>query len=446
MASTESLIYMMKVFDEYLQNGRKEPDLEYFILLVIQILHIQVHGYDEQGQSVLRLSSTTDASDPLFNDPPFRQSLIDKAKAEQVFMQSDHGAVIYGGIKGKQRVYLFGPAIVGTVDDEAAGFHAVRHHCPEQVYLTKTDVPSFASALILLHSINTGETLSMSSFIARSFLNATTLLSLEKKLSDITVLNIEGQPHHPLSMETRVLENIRLGEPDNLMASLDFPYPGRRGTLAHDVLRSEKNIGIIDVTLSCRSAISGGLEVESAYVVADAFILQVEEAKSPQEVFAVKTAAQLRFAQLVKEAKGSKKDYLMLNQPPMPDEKAQTSQNQGEEADSNLRHEKIVETVKNYVLRFIHNKLTVEIISTDLKISKSYLQHVFKEHAGVSLMRYCRQEKIKVAKQMLKYTDYSIAEITSLLNFCSQSHFTKLFKKETGQTPDLYRLKFKVTI
>ncbi len=446
MAPTENMVSLMNAFDEYLQNSRRSPDLEYFLLLIIHMLHIQVHGYNENDELMLRLAATTDAEDPLHNDPEFRGRLIDKARKERVFIQSDHGSVIYGGIRGPDCVYIFGPATVGPADEETASFQAVRHHCPEPVYLTKTDVPSFASALILLHSINTGETLSMTSFIARSFLNTTVLLSIEKKVGDITVLNIEGQPHHPLSMETMVMENIRLGDPDKLLASLDFPYPGRRGTLAHDVLRSEKNIGIIDVTLSCRSAISGGLEVESAYVVADAFILQVEEAMTPQEVFAIKTASQLRFAQLVREANGGKRDYLQLNRPPAAGSRAPAAAAVPEEIDNGMRQGKIVETVKNYVQRFIHNKLTVEIIARDLKISKSYLQHVFKEKEGIPLMRYCRQEKIKTAMQMLKTTDYSIAEITLLLNFCSQSHFTQLFKKETGQTPDLYRLKFKVTI
>lgn len=457
MSPNESFITLMKAFDDYAQACNGRPDFEYYLLLIIQMLHIQVHGYDAGNKLQVRLASTTDEADPLHNDQEFLNRLLQKARAEKVFIESDHGSVVYGGLTAgpdddTQYTYIFGPVMIGSPNQETAEFHAVRHHCPEEVYLTKGDIPSFASALLLMHAINTGEALSLNSFIARSFLNSIILKSLDKKLGDVTVLNIEGQPHHPLSMETRVLENIRLGDPDNLMKSLDYPYPGRRGTLAHDTLRSEKNIGIIDVTLSCRSAISGGLEVESAYVVADAFILQVEDAKTPQEVFAVKTAAQLRFAQLVKEAKGKTQDYLKLNKPPVPvhHETAVQPRSATPAAatadDSKLRQDKIVETVKNHVKRFINTKLTIDGISTELNLSKSYLQHVFKKHEGISLMRYCRQEKIKTAKKMLKDTDYSIAEITALLNFCSQSHFTQMFKKETGETPDVYRLKFKVTI
>ncbi len=419
--------------------------LEYYIKLIIQMLHIQVHCYKDDGTLALKLaySMADGAGDPLGSDDDFRRQLVTQAQQEKVFITSDHGPIVYGGLTVHSQVIIFGPVIIGTPQDDIARLHGLRHHCAP-AYLTKGDVPSFCSALLLLNSVFNKEDLSLNAFIARSFLNATILKSLDRKISDITALNIEGQPHHPLSMETRVLENIRLGDPDKLMESLDYPYPGRRGTLATDILRSEKNIGIIDVTLSARAAISGGLEVERAYVVADAFILQVEDAKTPQEVFAVKTAAQLRFAQLVKEHSGLAEDYLKLNQPPLP--QAPDSMDVSPNRAAQERQDKIVATIKNYVQRSIHTKLSIDAISRDLKLSKAYMQRIFRQKEHISLMRYCRHEKIKVAQQLLRDSDYSIAEITEMLNFCSQSHFTQCFRKEVGITPDIYRLKHKVTI
>ncbi|WP_233512105.1 AraC family transcriptional regulator [Absiella sp. AM54-8XD] len=37
------------------------------------------------------------------------------------------------------------------------------------------------------------------------------------------------------------------------------------------------------------------------------------------------------------------------------------------------------------------------------------------------------------------FTDYSFQEISSLLNFTSQSHFTQRFKQICGQTPKGFR-------
>ncbi len=43
---------------------------------------------------------------------------------------------------------------------------------------------------------------------------------------------------------------------------------------------------------------------------------------------------------------------------------------------------------------------------------------------------------------MLKYSDYTYAEISSFLNFSSQSHFIRVFKKQKGITPRQYREKY----
>ena len=45
---------------------------------------------------------------------------------------------------------------------------------------------------------------------------------------------------------------------------------------------------------------------------------------------------------------------------------------------------------------------------------------------------------------MLKFSQYSIQRISSYFGFCSQSHFTKHFKKITGMTPGTYRKKYMV--
>ena len=426
------LISLKNIHEDSSHQSNDTSLLEFYLRHVIHILHVQLHVYDENDNLTMRLSSTLPSADPLANDAKFLSFLLEKAKQEGVFLCSDHGPIVYGGLFVENHSVILGPVAIGTPDHNIAELHSIYHHCTN-AYITKGDIPSFASTLIMLYSIFTGKRMSLNKFIMHSFLNSTVLKSLEQKITEITALNMEGQPHHPLSMETRVLDNIRLGDPDNLLKSLDYPYPGRRGTLASDPLRSEKNIGIIDVSLAARAAISGGLEVEDAYIVADAFILEVEEAKTPQEVFAVKSTAQMRFAQMVQDAVS----------------KQNVGVGEGINNDDDVnsaKQLKLIASIKNYVKRNINNKLTIGSICEDLKVSGSYLQHVFRQCEGITLMRYCRKEKVKVAAQLLRNSDYSIAEITDMLNFCSKSHFTQIFKLENGETPDVYRLKNKITI
>lgn len=46
---------------------------------------------------------------------------------------------------------------------------------------------------------------------------------------------------------------------------------------------------------------------------------------------------------------------------------------------------------------------------------------------------------MEAAENMLKFSDYTYAEISSILAFSSQSHFARVFKQRTGYTPKQYR-------
>lgn len=51
------------------------------------------------------------------------------------------------------------------------------------------------------------------------------------------------------------------------------------------------------------------------------------------------------------------------------------------------------------------------------------------------------REKLRVAKNMLEYSDYSCTEIAGYLAFSQDSYFGKVFRQETGLTPTEYRKK-----
>lgn len=74
-----------------------------------------------------------------------------------------------------------------------------------------------------------------------------------------------------------------------------------------------------------------------------------------------------------------------------------------------------------------------------LGITPDYLSKIFKKTEGVSLKRYILQERITRAENLLRYSEYSIIEISKYLGFSTQSHFTQVFKKYCGMTPQAFR-------
>jgi AraC-like DNA-binding protein len=68
-----------------------------------------------------------------------------------------------------------------------------------------------------------------------------------------------------------------------------------------------------------------------------------------------------------------------------------------------------------------------------------YLSALFKKTEQITITDYILREKVKLAKNLLTYSEYTIEHIGLYLGFSSQSHFGKVFKKYTGVTPNLYR-------
>ncbi len=93
----------------------------------------------------------------------------------------------------------------------------------------------------------------------------------------------------------------------------------------------------------------------------------------------------------------------------------------------------------NYIYAHIKERITIEDLASACGNSTSYISRLFKQEMNMSASDYIRQVKIDKAKNLLRFSEYSMVEISSYLAFSSQSHFIKLFKEETGMTPKRYR-------
>lgn len=78
--------------------------------------------------------------------------------------------------------------------------------------------------------------------------------------------------------------------------------------------------------------------------------------------------------------------------------------------------------------------------STELEINPAYLSREFSKYFdNMSFGDYIRKMRIDKAVLLLETTVYSLTEIAYLTGFSDQSHFTRIFKKQTGENPSVYR-------
>lgn len=93
----------------------------------------------------------------------------------------------------------------------------------------------------------------------------------------------------------------------------------------------------------------------------------------------------------------------------------------------------------NYIYSHLHSRISVLELSEVTQLHPNYLSRLFHQQMGVSIHEYIKKEKIREAKNMLRFSDKSCAEIANILCFSSQSHFIKVFKEEENITPKKYR-------
>ena len=72
-------------------------------------------------------------------------------------------------------------------------------------------------------------------------------------------------------------------------------------------------------------------------------------------------------------------------------------------------------------------------------LNPSYLSKLFAREMGMGVKDYIINAKINTAKNILRYSQFPILDISISLGYSSQSAFTAAFRKATGMTPKKYR-------
>ena len=84
--------------------------------------------------------------------------------------------------------------------------------------------------------------------------------------------------------------------------------------------------------------------------------------------------------------------------------------------------------------------LSLQEVSQSLRVHPAYLSREFSKYFdNLSFGEYIRKLRIEKAIKFLETTKYSLSEIAYLTGFSDQSHFARVFKKQTGLQPTVYK-------
>ena len=218
-------------------------------------------------------------------------------------------------------------------------------------------------------------------------------------------------PHAPYGPEFAFYVSVKSGDVGKVTKLCENAFTDKigLGQLSDNPLRNIRYHFIITVAMVARYCIEGGMEHEAAYRLSDFYIQQADQCTAIDQISQLHSIMTIDYT---KRMKALKKDKI-LSKP-------------------------IVKCI-DYIYENLNVRITVAMLAEYIKLHPSYLSKLFKKETGISISMYIQKRKIETAQNMLKYSEYSPAQISSILAFPTQSYFIEVFKKRVGMTPKKYQ-------
>ena len=216
--------------------------------------------------------------------------------------------------------------------------------------------------------------------------------------------------HGTYENEKILLRLIREGDPSYKQHLQAMSTTGRVGDISDGTaLRQLKNMILVNITLTSRAAMEGGLPPETAYTVSDRYFQAVEKTNSIQSIIDINSTMQEDFVQRVRRFR------------------------------QNSSLSKPIRICVEQMHSRMEEDITLEQMAKEFGYSTYYLSRKFRAETGQSFKDHLRKIRLERAKFLLRNTGETILSISERLHFCSQSYFSDTFRKAYGISPTDYR-------
>lgn len=109
-----------------------------------------------------------------------------------------------------------------------------------------------------------------------------------------------------------------------------------------------------------------------------------------------------------------------------------------EKTDTNTPYDHHVTTVIRYMYQNLERTLTLQEISEEVRLSKSYLNSIFKSQTGHAPVDFFIRLKMQEACKLLKESTLYIYEVSIRVGYKDPYYFSRIFKKIVGVSPKEY--------
>lgn len=109
------------------------------------------------------------------------------------------------------------------------------------------------------------------------------------------------------------------------------------------------------------------------------------------------------------------------------------------EKDDNKKHIYDVTTIKDYIDNNYLKNISLDDLSNKYYINKFYLTRLFKNTYGTTINNYILEKRITKAKELLRFSNLNIEDISKECGINDNNYFSRLFKQIEGISPKEYK-------
>ncbi|WP_051356603.1 helix-turn-helix domain-containing protein [Azorhizobium doebereinerae] len=95
--------------------------------------------------------------------------------------------------------------------------------------------------------------------------------------------------------------------------------------------------------------------------------------------------------------------------------------------------------VTRFIDAHIARNIAIEELAALARLSPSHFSKRFRARFGLSPYNYVLARRVELAQQMMTGSQDSLSEIALNCGFSDQAHFSRVFKRVTGESPNAWR-------
>lgn len=107
----------------------------------------------------------------------------------------------------------------------------------------------------------------------------------------------------------------------------------------------------------------------------------------------------------------------------------------------NVKRKAVSDYIREYIEAHYQDDLSLQEVANSLHYSEAYFCKLFKQCFDKSFIIYLSELRIEKAKKMLTDVSENVKDISQKVGYRDSNYFTKVFKRNTGETPSEYRVR-----